>query len=84
MSYSYLGNEYSREEILQYLKKYEVNYIELNEKDLYENVSDLLIKGQIGGWFQGKMEFGPRALGNRSIIGDPRNKEMQKKFELKN
>ena len=83
MSYSYLGNEYSREEILQYLKKYEVNYIELNEKDLYENVSDLLIKGQIGGWFQGKMEFGPRALGNRSIIGDPRNKEMQKNLNLK-
>ena len=46
MSYSYLENEYSREEILQYLKKYEVNYIELNEKDLYENVSDLLIKGK--------------------------------------
>jgi carbamoyltransferase len=83
MSFSYLGTDYSREEVLECLNKYEVIYEELDEKNLYEKVSALLIEGQIGGWFQGKMEFGPRALGNRSIIGDPRNKQMQKNLNLK-
>jgi carbamoyltransferase len=46
-------------------------------------VADLLDKGNVVGWFQGRMEFGPRALGNRSILGDARNKEMQKKLNLK-
>ena len=51
--------------------------------DLCAEVSDLLSAGQVVGWFQGRMEFGPRALGNRSILGDPRRPEMQKHLNLK-
>jgi carbamoyltransferase len=53
------------------------------EEDLYDEVSRRLEEGEIIGWFQGRMEFGPRALGARSIIGDARNLEMQKKMNLK-
>ena len=51
--------------------------------DLTADVATRLADGQVGGWFQGRMEFGPRALGNRSILGDPRNPEMQKRLNLK-
>ena len=51
--------------------------------DLCRDVADLIDKGNVVGWFQGRMEFGPRALGNRSILGDARNVEMQKKLNLK-
>lgn len=55
----------------------------LEDKDLYNRVAAILNEGSIVGWFQGRMEFGPRALGNRSILADPRNTEMQKKLNLK-
>ena len=51
--------------------------------DLKKNISKKISEGKVVGWFQGRMEFGPRALGNRSIIADPRNPEMQKKLNLK-
>lgn len=81
---SYLGPEYSRNQILAYLDRENIVYSE------FENYSDLNIiiardisKGKIVGHFCGRMEFGPRALGNRSIIGDARNPEMQSKMNLK-
>ena len=51
--------------------------------ELCERIADELVEGKVVGWFQGRMEFGPRALGNRSIIGDPRHPEMQKRINLK-
>ncbi len=83
MSFSYLGNEFTDHEIERTLIDYNAEFEKLSENILYEKVSNLLIEGKIGGWFQGKMEFGPRSLGNRSIIGDPRSKDMQKKLNLK-
>lgn len=56
---------------------------EYEEAELLDRTTDLMIEGKVVGWHQGKMEFGPRALGSRSIIADPRNKEMQKRLNLK-
>jgi carbamoyltransferase len=66
-----LGTSYSDEEIKKALSKRNLNYKELNEDELIEKVVSLLIQGKIVGWFQGKMEFGPRALGSRSILAKP-------------
>lgn len=84
MNGSYLGPEFSDLEIIQTAKKYKANYKHYeNEDELTNDVAALLNEENVIGWFQGKMEFGPRALGNRSIIGDPRSEEMQKKLNLK-
>jgi carbamoyltransferase len=84
MKGSYLGPDFSNKESVLSLKKHKAVYEQFESfGHLCENVADLLDKGNIIGWFQGRMEFGPRALGNRSILGDPRNKEMQKKLNLK-
>ncbi len=84
MNGSYLGPEFSDIEIIQTSKKNKANYKHYeNENELVTDVASLLDEGNVIGWFQGKMEFGPRALGNRSIIGDPRSEEMQKKLNLK-
>lgn len=81
---SYLGPDFSDKEALLSFKKYKAVYKEYeNFNDLCNEVADLLDKGNVVGWFQGRMEFGPRALGNRSILGDARNREMQKKLNLK-
>ena len=80
---SLLGPEYSSDEILGDLSKYGAVYKRLDGAELYDRVADLLSQEKIIGWFQGKMEFGPRALGNRSIIGDPRSTNMQSKMNLK-
>ncbi|MBD80510.1 MAG: hypothetical protein CL840_16455 [Crocinitomicaceae bacterium] len=84
MKGAYLGPDYSDKEIQQVNKKVKAVF------DHYQNISDLnqlvaskLAEGHVVGWFQGKMEFGPRSLGNRSILGDARNPEMQKKLNLK-
>ena len=81
---SYLGPEFSDKEIYRTLKKYEAKaqYYDDFEK-LAADTAARLAEGNVVGWFQGRMEFGPRALGNRSILGDPRNPEMQKKLNLK-
>jgi carbamoyltransferase len=84
MSGALLGSEYSEAEIESALRLKGIRFSKLeSEIELTEKVSDLIISGHVIGWFQGRMEFGPRALGNRSIIADARNPEMQKKVNLK-
>ncbi len=84
MSGSYLGPSYSDKEIEQMAKQNQAvftHYADFSE--LSAKTAELLAEGNVIGWFQGRMEFGPRALGGRSILGDPRNPEMQKKLNLK-
>jgi carbamoyltransferase len=84
MSGSYLGPEFSSKQIVQTLDRYHAQARHYgNFAALAYDVAARLDAGEVGGWFQGRMEFGPRALGNRSIIGDPRNPEMQKRLNLK-
>lgn len=78
-----LGPQYSSEIIKKFLEQREVSYTTYTEEDLIEQVVEGLIQGRVIGWFQGAMEFGPRALGCRSILGDPRREEMQKKINFK-
>lgn len=81
---AYLGPEYSQLEIEKVAKKYTANYTQFpNGEELNTHVASLLAQGNIVGWYQGRQEFGPRALGNRSILGDPRNPEMQRTLNLK-
>ena len=84
MKGSYLGPSYSDKEIEQTCRKLKSVFVKYSErKDLNDYVAGRLAEGAVVGWFQGRMEFGPRALGNRSILGDARNPEMQKKLNLK-
>lgn len=84
MKGSYLGPEYTNRDVELMNRKVKANYTLYSEyNSLAKEVAQLLMNGNIVGWFQGKMEFGPRALGNRSILADPRNPEMQKKLNLK-
>lgn len=80
---SYLGPEYSNEEIEDFLKKNGVPYRKLTLNELPEVTAELLSQEKAIGWFQGRMEFGPRALGARSIIADARSEIMQSKLNLK-
>jgi carbamoyltransferase len=84
MQGAYLGPDYSDKDATIAFKKHKAIYRRIdNFNNLCTDVADLLDKGNVIGWFQGRMEFGPRALGNRSILGDARNVEMQKKLNLK-
>jgi carbamoyltransferase len=83
MKGSYLGPDYSNESIKNILKKIGAIFTECSDDDLINKTSDFLSKGDAIGWFQGRMEFGPRALGGRSILGDPRSEKMQKNLNLK-
>lgn len=84
MAGSYLGPSYSDKEIEQMAKQNQANFTYFADfKELSAKTAELLAEGNVIGWFQGRMEFGPRALGGRSILGDPRNPEMQKKLNLK-
>jgi carbamoyltransferase len=84
MGGAYLGPEYSNKDIEQVAKRYKAVYRTFEDFDsLLDTAADLIAAGSVVGWFQGRMEFGPRALGNRSILGDARNLEMQKKLNLK-
>ncbi len=84
MQGSYLGPEFGEVDILQVAQQYQAPYRRFPDfADLCAEVAALLDQGQVVGWFQGRMEWGPRALGNRSILGDARNPEMQKKMNLK-
>jgi carbamoyltransferase len=83
MQGSYLGPEYSKKDIQNDLDKMGAVYEIKNEEDLINQTAEDLSTGKVIGWFQGRMEFGPRALGNRSILGDPRSSEMQKNLNLK-
>ena len=86
-NYSYLGPNFNNKDISNYIsekkldQKYNVNFLE--DKNLFKFVARELTKKKIVGWFQGKTEWGPRALGNRSILADPRNKEIKDIINLK-
>ena len=80
---AYLGPHFKESEIKNFLDSNEIPYRQVNESQLTKLVSTDLQKGKVVGWFQGPMEFGPRALGGRSIIGDPRNPKMQSTMNLK-
>ncbi|MGH7163821.1 MAG: carbamoyltransferase family protein [Planctomycetota bacterium] len=80
---SYLGPEYSDGEIESFLRSAGAPARRLDDDELVEHVAELIDGGKVVGWVQGRMEFGPRALGSRSILGDPRNREMQSTMNLK-
>ena len=83
MKGSYLGPEYSQQQIEEELKKSGAKYKILTEEEILDRTANDLSQGKAIGWFQGRMEFGPRALGSRSILADPRSSEMQKNLNLK-
>ncbi len=83
MKGAYLGPEYSNEQIINYLTELNIDFHTLDDENLYLKLAQILDQGKVIGWFNGPMEFGPRALGNRSIIGDPRNQGMQSLINLK-
>ena len=83
MNGSYLGCHFSNEEIITYLNSVKAQYQQIEDDEIFEVLAKKLDEGKVIGWFSGPMEFGPRALGGRSIIGDPRNKEMQSIMNLK-
>jgi carbamoyltransferase len=83
MQGAYLGPSFSDEEIEQFLDAQGAVYEKLDRYALFERVAELLGEEQIVGWFNGRMEFGPRALGSRSILGDPRSRKMQADMNLK-
>jgi carbamoyltransferase len=80
---SYLGGSFTNKEIKTYLKGVNASYIELPDSELMPKLALLLDNENVLGWFNGRMEFGPRALGGRSILGDPRSKTMQATMNLK-
>ncbi len=83
MKGAYLGPDYSVEEIRRYLGSVKAPHRQLGREDLIGAAADLLARGKVLGWFAGRMEFGPRALGARSILGDPRDPAMQSTMNLK-
>ena len=83
MNGAYLGPEFSNDDIKQYLDKESFIYQKLTDEELPEKIADLINEQNVIGWFQGRMEFGPRALGSRTIIGDSRSPETQKTINLK-
>ncbi len=80
---SYLGPEWSDIEISEFLESRSIPYLRMDEDTLISRVADLLNSEKVVGWYHGRMEFGPRALGNRSIIGDARSATMQSTMNLK-
>ena len=83
MKGSYLGPDFNNSEIENVFKKIGATYNKFSEDEMLKIVSEELAKEKTIGWFQGRMEFGPRALGSRSIIADPRSARMQKNLNLK-
>jgi carbamoyltransferase len=80
---SFLGPRYTNEEIETFLRSKEAPYERLHDNQLFDRVAGELAQGKVVGWFQGPMEFGPRALGGRSILGDARDPKMQSVMNLK-
>lgn len=83
MKGAYLGPSFSDEEIEAVIRKHKLKFVKLSPKALITKIAKELSLEKVVGWFQGKMEFGPRALGNRSIIGDARSPKMQETMNLK-
>src|SRR5262249_17863239 len=79
----YLGPSYSNHEIRQFLDEIDAPYEEVDEQRVFSRVADELASEKVVGWLSGPMEFGPRALGGRSILGDPRSPKMQSVMNLK-
>ncbi len=80
---SYLGPEFSDEEILNFINRKEISYKKLDANNIPKIIAGLIEQEKVIGWFQGRMEFGPRALGSRSIIGDARSPRMQAQMNVK-
>jgi carbamoyltransferase len=80
---AYLGPRFSDDEVLTELTQIGAVYKRLDDEPLFKRLAEFLNQGKVVGWLQGRMEFGPRALGGRSILGDPRNPEMQSVMNLK-
>ena len=83
MAGAQLGPSFSQEEVERRLRQVGAKFIRLSDRDVVERTAEALAGGKAVGWMQGRMEFGPRALGNRSILGDPRSPIMQKNLNLK-
>lgn len=83
MNGAYLGPEFSNDEIKRFLHDKNYKYKKLTDDELPQKIADLINEQNVIGWFQGRMEFGPRALGGRTIIGDSRSAETQKTINLK-
>ena len=83
MQGSYLGSEFSQDQIENELESIGAHFDKFDYENLISKTTDYLSNEKAVGWFQGRMEFGPRALGNRSILGDPRSDKMQKNLNLK-
>jgi len=80
---SYLGKQFSNQEVTEYLDGIDAVYTRLDDNELMPMLAEILDNENVIGWFSGRMEFGPRALGGRSIIGDPRSSKMQSVMNLK-
>ena len=81
LDHAYLGSEYSDAQVLEFLRKYDIPYKHIEDDEaFYDYAARALVDGQVCGWFRGRFEFGPRALGARSIIADPRRAEMKDKL----
>ena len=80
---TYLGPAFSNQDICNYLESQNIPFQSQNDEQLFNSVAILLDEGKVVGWFNGRMEFGPRSLGARSILGDPRNQDMQSVMNLK-
>ena len=83
MQGTYLGPSFSNQEICSYLESQGIPFRSQNDEQLFNTVATLLEQGKVVGWFNGRMEFGPRSLGARSILGDPRSQAMQSVMNLK-
>ena len=83
MQGTYLGPAFSNQDICNYLESQNIPFQSQNDEQLFNSVATLLDEGKVVGWFNGRMEFGPRSLGARSILGDPRNQDMQSVMNLK-
>jgi len=80
---SYLGPRFSEDEVREQLDQHGAVYEQLEDAVLFPRLAEILDSDNVVGWFQGRMEFGPRALGGRSIVGDPRSSKMQSVMNLK-
>ena len=83
MQGAYLGDSFTQDEVMQACEAQSLPFTVLSSNDLYEDVANFLTQDKVVGWFQDAMEFGPRSLGNRSILGDPRSQSMQTQMNLK-
>ena len=83
MENAYLGDEFSDDHLRSELERYGLSFEELSREELIDRTTDVIKDGNVVGWFQGRMEWGPRALGNRSILGDPRRSDMKELLNLK-